>query len=75
MKFDDLIETIDLLANEEIDQVVDWQLTESPAAKAEGAEHFVEAIRPRPPTRRRPNPLERTQRLISEALAELFLDL
>lgn len=35
LDFDDLIETIDQLADEEIDEVVDWQLTDSPAAKTE----------------------------------------
>lgn len=36
MKFDDLIETIDMLDAEQADRVIDWQLTKSPAAKAEG---------------------------------------
>lgn len=35
LDFDELIETIDQLADEEIDEVVDWQLTASPAAKQE----------------------------------------
>jgi hypothetical protein len=35
LDFDDLIETIDALAAEDIDKVVDWQLTESKAAKVE----------------------------------------
>lgn len=35
LDFDDLIETIDQLADEEIDEVVDWQMTQSPAAKKE----------------------------------------
>lgn len=35
LDFDELIETIDQLADEEIDEVVDWQLTDSPAAKTE----------------------------------------
>jgi hypothetical protein len=35
LDFDDLIETIDQLAAEDIDEVVDWQLTESKAAKVE----------------------------------------
>lgn len=36
MKFDDLIETIDMLDAEQADKVIDWQLTKSPAAKTEG---------------------------------------
>lgn len=36
LDFDELIETIDQLADEQIDEVVDWQMTASPAAKREG---------------------------------------
>jgi hypothetical protein len=35
VKFDDLISTIDLLSDEQIDEVVDWQLAQSPAAHVE----------------------------------------
>lgn len=35
MKFDDLISTIDQLSDEQIDDVVDWQMTQSLAAKRE----------------------------------------
>lgn len=33
MKFDDLISTIDALSDDDIDDIVDWQMTQSPAAK------------------------------------------
>lgn len=36
MKFDDLIETIDMLSATQADEVIDWQLTDSPAAHMEG---------------------------------------
>lgn len=35
MKFDDLISTIDQLDDEQIDEVVDWQMSQSPAARRE----------------------------------------
>lgn len=35
MKFDDLIETIDMLDAEQADAVIDWQMTDSPAAKVQ----------------------------------------
>lgn len=42
MKFDDLIETIDQLDAEGIKEVVDWQLTGSPAALAQ--QEFAESL-------------------------------
>ncbi len=33
MKFDDLIETIDMLDADAADEVIDWQMTKSPAAQ------------------------------------------
>lgn len=36
LDFDELIEAIDQLTDEQIEETVDWQMTESPAAKKEG---------------------------------------
>jgi hypothetical protein len=44
LDFDDLIETIDKLTDEQIDEVVDWQMTDSPAAKTEGIKSGRQAV-------------------------------
>ena len=38
MKFYDLISAIDALSDEDIDDIVDWQMTASPAAKQQHGE-------------------------------------
>jgi hypothetical protein len=45
LDFDDLIETIDQLTDEQIDETVNWQMTESPAAKTEGIRDVAAAER------------------------------
>lgn len=45
LDFDELIESIDQLADEQIDEVVDWQMTASPAAKREGIKGTSDARR------------------------------
>lgn len=41
MKFDDLIETIDILDSDTADEIIDWQMSKSPAAQAEHGYEFT----------------------------------
>ena len=67
LDFDELIETIDQLADSEIDEVVDWQMTESPAAKTQGIKPDASTSDPSPLAR-----ITRTIQGMNEALSVAY---